>query len=482
MPMFRYRETPTGAVQCCRLVVLSRYVCSCALGLCLLMASQPSAAAPPALLLRLFLRDGTALVSYGEFARLDDHVVLSMPVGELTSEPRLQVVSLPAGVVDWPRTERYRTSARAHHYATTRGEADYQQLSADVARILNSVATAPNPAAALTMVTHARSALAQWPAAHYNYRQRDVQEIVALLDETVADLRARAGVGAFDVALTTGTREVPLPEPPLDPPTSRDLVSGMLAAARVVEKAADRVALLQSALVVVDEGRQGFGKKERSSLRSSLRDQIRHERDVDRRYAELSTELVKQGAKAASAARVSDLEEALSRLADHDEKFGRRRPEVVDGVRATLSGQLESARRLRLLQDQWTQRQEAFRTYQRTSSAQIMQLVKAQSALDAIRRLDGPSPEVLRRLRTRLDGGSEQLTRQGAPAELATVHETFVGAWRFAEQAIRARQSAIGAASVATAWEASSAAAAALMMIANAQRELSALLDRPQLR
>ena len=47
------------------------------------------------------------LVSYGEFSRVEDRVIFSMPVGGGADEPRLQVVWVAADAVDWPRTDRY---------------------------------------------------------------------------------------------------------------------------------------------------------------------------------------------------------------------------------------------------------------------------------------------------------------------------------------------------------------------------------------
>src|SRR3989442_1420376 len=41
----------------------------------------PVVSASGAMFLRLFLVDGTPIASYGEFARVSDHVVFSMPVG-----------------------------------------------------------------------------------------------------------------------------------------------------------------------------------------------------------------------------------------------------------------------------------------------------------------------------------------------------------------------------------------------------------------
>src|SRR5262249_13837621 len=63
-----------------------------------------------ATLLRVFLRDGTSLVSYGEPARVGSRVVFSMPT-TATPNPPLHLVNLAIDRVDWERTERYATAA-----------------------------------------------------------------------------------------------------------------------------------------------------------------------------------------------------------------------------------------------------------------------------------------------------------------------------------------------------------------------------------
>ena len=52
-----------------------------------------------ATLLRVFLIDGTSLVSYGEPARVNDRVIFSIPTAT-TPSPPLQLVNLPAARVD----------------------------------------------------------------------------------------------------------------------------------------------------------------------------------------------------------------------------------------------------------------------------------------------------------------------------------------------------------------------------------------------
>jgi hypothetical protein len=58
----------------------------------------------------------------------------------------------------------------------------------------------------------------------------------------------------------------------------------------------------------------------------------------------------------------------------------------------------------------------------------------------------------------------------------------LVGAWRFAENAVKGRYEAARAGSVTTAWEASSSAAGALMLLSRVQQEIRQLLEPPALR
>jgi hypothetical protein len=56
----------------------------------------------------------------------------------------------------------------------------------------------------------------------------------------------------------------------------------------------------------------------------------------------------------------------------------------------------------------------------------------------------------------------------------------LVSAWRFAENAVISRYAAVSSGSVKTAWDASSAAAGALLMTARAQQEMRTLLEPPR--
>jgi hypothetical protein len=431
---------------------------------------------------RVFLADGMAIVSYGEFARLDDRVVFSMPVGGTHEHPRFHLVSIPAASVDWPRTDRYTASARYQQYAATRGEEDFARLSSEVARVLNEVALATNPAMALQAAVEARTTLTQWPPAHYGYRQSDIREIVGLLDEAISDLRAAAGIGAFDLSIVATVADVPL-EPLLDLPAPRELFDQIMKVAQLTNRSTERVSLLQTAVALLDEAAgDAVPAADAVILRTAVVQQVREELLTDDRYAQLTKSSMQSAARAAARARVRDVEAVLISVSKEDERLGRRRPDVIQALNASVEAELDAARRLRLLRDRWMMRRALYREYNRAVESPLQQLVKAQPALDAIKRLDGPPPDTLAALQARLSGGAERLQRTNVPGDLRTSHDLLIGAWQFAERALNARHEAVRLGNLSTAWEASSAAAGALMLLSRAQSEIRALLEPPQLR
>ena len=445
-----------------------------------LAAPDVAYAAADATLFRLFLREGGSLVSYGEFARVGDQVVFSMPVGGRAEQPRLHVVSVPAAEVDWPRTERYAVAVRAQRYADTRGEDDFERLSNDIARVLNDVALAKDKNAALSAAQQARETLANWPSTHYGYRERDVREVVSILDEAISDLRASAGRNDFNLALVAPPAETGY-EPLLGPPSMIEQIDATFRAARLASHVADRVGLLQESLALVGEAGAALSPSEAARLRRLAQDQIHEEAVIDDRYAVITRRLLASATDAAGQARISDVQRIINRVAKEDAQLGRRRPEVMQALDASLQLQLDNARRLRLLRDRWQIQRSSYRQYQRTINSQLLQLVKIQPSLDAIRRLTGPPPTTLVSLRSRLAGGADRLQRLAVPDYLRPTHELLVSAWRFAETAVNVRYDAVSSGNVSIALQASSSAAGALLMVERVQREIRAQLEPPRL-
>jgi len=204
-----------------------------------------------ATLFRIILKDGTAVTSYGEYARVGDRIVFSMPLGSVTAEPRLQLVSLPVGAVDLESTERYADSVRYARYVETRGEEDFAVLTGEIADVLNEISRTADAAKRLQLAEGARRILMEWPREHYGYRSSDVRDLVALLDEAISGLRAAAGADQFALSL------VAVIEPPtmplLPPPSLAQTIEQALTVARAADNSVERSLLLRSVIATIDE-------------------------------------------------------------------------------------------------------------------------------------------------------------------------------------------------------------------------------------
>jgi hypothetical protein len=444
---------------------------------CLAGISRPASAESEVTLFRLYMLDGSVLTSYGEFARVDDKVVFSMPVGGRPEEPRIQVTSVHAALVDWPRTDKYSASARFQRYAETRGEEDFRILSNEVAVALNDIALSPNRQQALALAESVRRTVADWPRMHYGYRQNDIREILSVLDQAISTLRAAAGATRFELSLVA-MADSPELEPVATMPNARQQLDEIFYVAAKT-RGAEKVALLQSGLALLAEA--GGTMSDASTLKRTAEKQIRQEFATDRKYASLTQKVVTQAKTYAARAGINDIERLMERIPKEDAKLGGQRPDIVQALNTAVQSQLFAARRLRLQRDQWLLRQSAYREYQRSVGSSLLLLVKNQNSLEAIRTLEGPPPARLLALRQQLSGGAARLERLRTPDYLRSTHELLVGAWRFAENATRARYEAIEKANAASAWEASSAAAGALMMLGRAQAEIRSLLEPPRL-
>ena len=282
--------------------------------------------------------------------------------------------------------------------------------------------------------------LIEWPRSHYGYRQQDVQEIVRLLDSAIARLQGGAPPPPFQIALVSA------PEMALEPlatmPSPREQLEQLL---RICD---------------------GHHRRERSGGAAAIRahaagDARRHHRfrgepacvvcrEPDRARGgdrpALSAGQQGPAGRARHArpanADIRNVERVLERIPKEDARLGEQRPEVVQALTASVQSQLDNARRLRLLRDQWSSRQALFREYQRSVGMDLVQLVKARPALESIKKLDGPPPDRLDSLNRVLRGGAHRLDRLLVPEYLRSTHEMVIGAWRFAETAAAARPQA----------------------------------------
>ena len=182
--------------------VLHSIACACASRLhsC---SHRHRAGAAESVLYRLFLIDGTTLISYGEFSRVADRVVFSIPLGATERVAgACNSSAFPQASVDWERTDRYSEAVRAQAVRRNRGESDFARLSGRVTEALNQIA----------LDERSRADGWRWPsrrAATWRGGRPRTSAIVRrtsrsssrMLDEVISELRVAAGQSSFDLSL-----------------------------------------------------------------------------------------------------------------------------------------------------------------------------------------------------------------------------------------------------------------------------------------
>ena len=325
-------------------------------------APTTQAATVAAVLFRIFLSDGRVLSSYGEWARLDDRVIFSMPTN-LTRDPiELHLVTIPSHRVNWPRTEAYAESVRGAAYVATRGDADFAAFSAELAKALNDVAKVQDPAARLATAERARQKLADWPKSHYGYRVDEVRDALAVLDEVIAQLRVSMGITRFDLSLSASAPLSGPPPPPLPPPTDAELVEQFLAAASIVESPEERVGVLQTVMRLIDRAIGLMPAEWAARMRGTAASELERERRVEKSYDDLRTHALQEAARLAARGKMSDLERLRDHVKEEDRRLGGHRAGDVAALLATINLQTSAAIVNRETRKEWERRAPVFRS------------------------------------------------------------------------------------------------------------------------
>jgi len=441
-------------------------------------AQVPSA---DAVVFRIFLSGGETLASYGEFARVGDRVVFSMPIGGTGQKgaPSLQLVSIPASAVDWTTTDRYTESARAAHYAETRGESDFAVLNSQIAWALNEIGLTADPARRLQLAERARRVLSEWERTSYGYRAKDVAELSALIDEIISELRASTGADQFELSFVANLAP-PASVPLLPPPSLRESIEQSLTAARLTTEPTERIQLLRTAVQLL-EATDPAADPWSIPLHTRARGELTDELATERSYGDLIGRVLRAAAARAKAADVRGLQALVAQVLQKDDELGRRRPNAVSALLATLDKKLNAARRLRLARDRWSLDVVAFRAYRRRIQNALDAWKLVGPAMEDVRSLAGPSPQALRQVEARIGEVRAGLSDVEAPAALRSVQAMLASALQLAASASRLRRDAVTHQDMTVAWNASAAAAGALMLFERADRELRAALKPPEL-
>jgi hypothetical protein len=447
---------------------------------CLLsFAALASAQSAPAraTLFRVFLNDGSTLVSYGEYARVADQVVLSMPLGGTPDAPTLQLLSIPASTVNWEQTDAYAEAARAARYAETRGPNDYALLSDAVSRALSDIAVTSDPDRKVAMALEARRNVTRWAAEHYAYRATDVAKLAGMFDDVIAEVREAAGGRNFDLTLIANLAAPPS-VPLMNAPDFHETTESAFHAAQLTEDPAERTTLLRS----ITQSLAGRDDAEWiAPLRARVASALAIEERIDKNYVEFTRGFIDAADRYARGANVRALQALQQRALVVDRRLGEARPRELASLLASLDARLDAARRLQLARDQWAARLEVLQEYERAMAAPAAMLRASRGRLEAIRQLESTPRQMLVWLAGQTANASRLLSGITPPPGGEKAHGLLTSAAQLAARAVSSRQLAVSTNEMQPAWEASSAAAGALMLLDRASEELQRLKRVPEL-
>jgi hypothetical protein len=184
-----------------------------------------------------------------------------------------------------------------------------------------------------------------------------------------------------------------------------------------------------------------------------------------------------QAERQAQAADVRGLERLLAQIHSEDEALGSKRPDAVESLAASVQAHLTSARQVQLDRERLAIRAPELRKFEKALAMPLDRLSRVKEALEDIKSLAGSTPLALSAIQAAARQALELLTPIPPPEELRAVHSLLVSAAQLTESAARIRREAALSGNMTRAWDASSAAAGAIMLTARAQTELRGILS-----
>ncbi|MCU0250955.1 MAG: hypothetical protein MUE61_12140 [Vicinamibacterales bacterium] len=435
----------------------------------------PQAASAPSH--RIFLTDGTAVVSFGEFARASGRVVFTVPIGSPSNPDALQVVSLPESAVDWDRTDRYADAVRHQFYAATRGEEDYAALTGAVARALGDIAFSADASSKLAIAADIRRQLLEWPGAHFAYRSGDVRELTAHVEEAISEIRAGSGQRTFDLSLVAMIE--PPSEPLLPEPTLKDSLDYAAAVAQMTDSRRVRLSLQQSILAVLERRKRQVPKDWYSATRKVLAGSIEREHALDRDYAELASRTLRDARDREEHADVAALDRLVADAQKEDARLGYQRPETMQALLASLVNSAAKAREKREAIDRYKYRKSAWSAYRSRIDDRLGEFDDVTGDIGAVRALAGVKGRRLSKAERRVAAIEVSLLPMTPPVELGPAHDLLVSSARLMREALRLQRGATTSGDAAATQNASAAAAGALLLLETARTRIDEFFRRP---
>jgi hypothetical protein len=269
--------------------------------------------------------------------------------------------------------------------------------------------------------------------------------------------------------------------PLLPPPSPRESIEQTLRAASLTTSPAERVSLLTVVLNALDAEAPRLPTDWVTSTRAGVTAQITREVEIDRRYQALSQRMLRLAQSRARMADVRGVQRVIARIRANDTLLGSKRPDAVASMEAAVEAQLDAARRLRLERDRWALRGPDLRAYRLAVASSLDRLARLTPLLEDIKSLTGSGPDAIGAILRATGQVRKALSTVTPPDEVREAHGFLTGAVQLAENAATVRREAAITGNMARAWDASSAAAGALMLVGRAQHEIALALRPPQL-
>lgn len=438
--------------------------------------AQPVQADPSLDVFRIFLRDGRVMSSYGEPAQVEDTLVFVVTQGQKGSVETQDLITVPVAKVDMARTLEYSSALRSAKYGATRGEREYQEFTADIARAMAALEESDDKDRRIGIAQVARSRLLSWSESHYGYRDVELRQLASLLSEVIVELQAAKGISQFSLDFVANVAPAPS-MPLLAAPTAADTVSMALTAASVTEVGVEKIALLKSASHVVASLPDAT-----ENLRSEVARALADEMAVEEAYRSVFRNAITRADVAVRQGRPATIRRLIQNVQAADERLGRRRANETAATMRRLQSELGLAIEQRAALDRFARVKDQLEAYEVRLRAVLNGWSSHVPVLTAIREGRRTSPGSVDSALRRFGELDRALSALRPPGELRDIHGVFRSAVLMARQGLLIGQRLNVALNTELAQNASSALAGAEMLRARALGDLATALKPRRVR
>ena len=166
----------------------------------------------------------------------------------------------------------------------------------------------------------------------------------------------------------------------------------------------------------------------------------------------------------AAQADVRGIERVVTAIHRWDAAMGEKRPDAVNSLIEAVQAKLDAARRLQLARDRYALRLPELTRYRVAIRTPIDLFARLAPALESVKALSGSAPATLDAISAPWRRFSPLASAIAPPEELVAAHALLISAVQLAGNAAKIRREATLASDITRAWDASSAAAGALML------------------